>query len=56
MIPRGKFVKDSDCICKDEKGNMQYLLTDESCQDAVSINQKDIVGVQLARGGHEDRY
>ncbi|MGM0366927.1 MAG: ASKHA domain-containing protein, partial [Actinomycetota bacterium] len=52
---RGKFVQDSDCICRDKQGNYQYILvgkdgTNESCQEDISINQKDIVEIQLAKG------
>ncbi len=66
---RGKFIKDSGCICSDAQGNMQYVLTPGfygqkeqknnsnekdndiySCADGnVSINQKDIVEIQLAK-------
>ncbi|MCL5771070.1 MAG: ASKHA domain-containing protein [Actinobacteria bacterium] len=88
---RGKFKLDSGCICKDNLGNLQYVLlpsyyeerinnnqdcgvknkqdmtqkdtaqnsdTDMEelkkslcpCDDLISINQKDIVEIQLAKG------
>ncbi|MCL6088535.1 MAG: ATP-binding protein, partial [Actinobacteria bacterium] len=83
---RGKFVLENGCICKDNLGNLQYILipqfhekrinstsdcknnfvknTDKSseeymeelkkslyiCDEVISINQKDIVEIQLAKG------
>ncbi len=48
---RGKFDKESKFITKDSQGNSQYLLynKDEN-EDLISINQKDIVEIQLAKG------
>lgn len=47
---RGKFVQDSNCIFKDEQEGMQYLLSGKPGRDYVSIGQKDIVEIQLAKG------
>ena len=83
---RGKFNQESECICKDKLGNMQYVLTPDfhkkrinklqncklentndicsatkkeikdtenflsQCDESISINQKDIVEIQLAKG------
>jgi uncharacterized 2Fe-2S/4Fe-4S cluster protein (DUF4445 family) len=59
---RGKFQPDSGCLCVDSKGGYQYLLEPSAhnnnhgqgdmcpCLDGkVSINQKDIVEIQLAK-------
>jgi len=43
---RGKFNPESECIYRDPKGIMQYLLDPEG---KVSINQNDIVEIQLAK-------
>ncbi|MHB1252669.1 MAG: ASKHA domain-containing protein [Candidatus Humimicrobiaceae bacterium] len=83
---RGKFNQESTCICKDNLGNLQYILTPDFhkerinkiqnckaedkknsgsetekhikdtekflslCDEGISINQKDIVEIQLAKG------
>lgn len=83
---RGKFNLESGCICKDNLGNLQYVLTADfhikrmgqnqncgvdfikgvngssekdmelvkkslcPCDEAISINQRDIVEIQLAKG------
>jgi len=83
---RGKFNPESRCICKDNLGNLQYILTPDfhkkrinkiqnckvdnvknisaaaekdikdtenfldHCDENISINQKDIVEIQLAKG------
>lgn len=83
---RGKFNQESECICKDNLGNLQYILTPDFhkerinkiqnckaentknintasekdikdaenflnlCDEGISINQKDIVEIQLAKG------
>ncbi|MHB1346764.1 MAG: ASKHA domain-containing protein [Candidatus Humimicrobiaceae bacterium] len=83
---RGKFNQESECICKDKLGNMQYVLTPDFhkkrinkildcnqektqdtdstvqkdikdaenflnlCDESISINQKDVVEIQLAKG------
>ncbi|MCX6346431.1 MAG: ASKHA domain-containing protein [Actinobacteria bacterium] len=83
---RGKFNPDSRCICKDNLGNLQYVLTPQFhkkrinkiqtckadntrnigsatekntkdtgdfldlCDEGISINQRDIVEIQLAKG------
>ena len=83
---RGKFNPDSRCICKDNLGNLQYVLTPQFhkkrinkiqtckvdntrnigsatekntkdtgdfldlCDECISINQRDIVEIQLAKG------
>ncbi|HHT78721.1 MAG TPA: DUF4445 domain-containing protein [Actinobacteria bacterium] len=55
----GKFDKENRCICIDSLGNARYVLlpdyyddNDETCpsEDLISINQKDIVEIQLAKG------
>jgi len=43
---RGKFNPESECISKDPKGISQYILDPET---EISINQKDIVEIQLAK-------
>lgn len=83
---RGKFNLESGCICKDNMGNLQYVLIADfhikrmeqnqncgadfikgvngssekdmelvkkslcSCDEVISINQRDIVEIQLAKG------
>lgn len=52
---RGKFNKDSKCICKDQNGDYQYILVKkdgagEPCEADISIGQADIVEIQLAKG------
>jgi len=69
---RGKFKADSDCVCRDSKGEFSYILapsgdgnrrrensniledgkcfTKRSGERDISINQKDIVEIQLAKG------
>lgn len=48
---RGKLDKESKSISKDKQGNLQYLLYEnEGNKDVISINQKDIVEIQLAKG------
>jgi uncharacterized 2Fe-2S/4Fe-4S cluster protein (DUF4445 family) len=59
---KGKFRADSRCLRRDSKGNLQYILSPQfykslnhksqytKCEDKyVSINQKDIVEIQLAK-------
>lgn len=51
---RGKFISQSNCICKDDKGELRYLLdpkaSKKTCDSStVSITQKDIVEIQLAK-------
>ena len=43
---RGKFNSQSHCLSADDKGNLQYMLDSDT---KVSINQKDIVEIQLAK-------
>lgn len=69
---RGKFEADSDCVCRDSKGEFSYILapsgdgnrrrensnileddkhsTPRCGEKDISINQKDIVEIQLAKG------
>jgi uncharacterized 2Fe-2S/4Fe-4S cluster protein (DUF4445 family) len=42
---KGKFRTDSDNICRDDKGELNYVLEKD-----ISISQKDIVEIQLAKG------
>ena len=42
---KGKFKTDSDNICRDDKGELNYVLEKD-----ISISQKDIVEIQLAKG------
>src|SRR4030065_898148 len=42
---KGKFKTDSDNICRDDKGELNYVLGKD-----ISISQKDIVEIQLAKG------
>jgi uncharacterized 2Fe-2S/4Fe-4S cluster protein (DUF4445 family) len=44
--PRGKFNSESRCLSRDDKGNLQYMLDSKA---KISINQKDIVEIQLAK-------
>ncbi|MBU4482582.1 MAG: DUF4445 domain-containing protein [Actinobacteria bacterium] len=68
----GKFKADSDCVCRDSKGEFSYILapsgdgnrrrensniledgkhsTPRCGEKDISINQKDIVEIQLAKG------
>jgi len=64
---RGKFKPEKGCVCKDTKGNFQFVLDPdinsgngedkdlkemkhiECPEDGISINQKDIVEIQLAK-------
>lgn len=55
----GKFDKERECVCVDSLGNVQYILLPDyhdnnggKCppKDLISINQKDIVEIQLAKG------
>jgi len=55
----GKFDKENRCVCVDSSGNVQYILLPDyhdkngrNCppEDLISINQKDIVEIQLAKG------
>ncbi len=55
----GRFDKESRCVCVDSLGNVQYILladyhnnNEGLCppEDLISINQKDIVEIQLAKG------
>lgn len=43
---KGKFISQSPCLSRDDKGILQYLFDKET---KVSINQKDIVEIQLAK-------
>ncbi|MCL5072412.1 MAG: ASKHA domain-containing protein, partial [Actinobacteria bacterium] len=43
---RGRFNAESECVYKDSKGIVQYILDPES---KISINQNDIVEIQLAK-------
>ncbi len=48
---RGKFDQDSKFLSKDGKGNLEYLLkAKDDGSEAISINQKDISEIQLAKG------
>jgi len=42
---KGKFKTDSGNICRDDKGELNYVLEKD-----ISISQKDIVEIQLAKG------
>ncbi len=42
---KGKFKTDSDNICRNDKGELNYVLEKD-----ISISQKDIVEIQLAKG------
>jgi uncharacterized 2Fe-2S/4Fe-4S cluster protein (DUF4445 family) len=56
---KGKFQIDRGCICSDDKGKLRYILEpswftgtkskSECNDDLVSISQKDIVEIQLAK-------
>ncbi len=56
---KGKFRADNKCLQKDDKGNVQYILSPEFYKSLdhkskyedkyISINQKDIVEIQLAK-------
>ncbi len=60
---RGKLDKENKCVCVDSSGNAQYILLPDyydnfksddgkTCpaEELISINQKDIVEIQLAKG------
>jgi len=56
---KGKFIADNNCLVKDSDGNSEYILwpqlpgpevKDRYEDRHVSINQKDIVEIQLAKG------
>ncbi len=55
----GKFKTDSDCICRDSKGESNYVLASPDsnnhfvpkCREKdILISQKDVVEIQLAKG------
>lgn len=56
---RGKFQSNSECLCTDDKGSLQYILESSAYENKsgllhchlgkVSINQADIVEIQLAK-------